>query len=162
MIKNENQYKLDLQLQRSVEWVKFAEAKNGIALTLVSAVFFCILKNDFGIGHYFKTVLISILVALIGLLIYSFIPRLKWRFKRKKLEHKPNLHYFGDVANITLEEFKTQLIENYEGFECESRYFNDITCQIKINCEIALLKFLIFKIVCVILYIPLIIILISA
>ena len=162
MSQNENQYKLDLQLQRSVEWVKFAEAKNGVALTLVSGMLLWTLKTSVELCHYFRPTLIIILIILIALLIYSFIPRLKWRFKKKKIDHEPNLHYFGDIANISLDEFRQKLAENYEGFECESKYFKDITSQIKINCEISLLKFSIFKIVCRILYIPLLIILISA
>lgn len=88
-------YDLDNQLERTVEWLKYAEAKNGVLLTLVSALLVAFFQQDVLAVESFlgRCVCISLIIEIFYLLL-SFSPILsvsepskyKWlEFIRKHL-----------------------------------------------------------------------------
>lgn len=140
-------YDLDRQLERSVEWVKFAETKNAVAVGLIGAAFIetcrpCVLESVCGI------VLIISLAIQLALLICSFIPRFSSPLCFKHNKDELNFHYYGDISCVSLDEYRTKLKKAYSDLEENSKYFKDVTHQIHINCEIAMAKFNFFKWVC--------------
>lgn len=151
MSSHENLYNLDAQLERSVEWLKFAETKNAISLTIASGLLFALLQqtkiNNAGI---LLCAIHVVLILNIILLIYSFIPRLSWKLKHVSIIESPNLHYFGHISMLSLDDYRKLVVEHYSGYDINSKYFRDITDQIKINCDIAMYKFFIFKYSCMV------------
>lgn len=89
MSDKDNKYDLDDQLERTVEWLKYAEAKNGVLLTLVSALLVAFFQQDvLSVKSIWgKCVCISLLIEIFYLLL-SFSPILSVSkpFKYKWLE----------------------------------------------------------------------------
>ena len=144
---NTTVYDLDRQLERSVEWVKFAETKNAVAIGLLGAAFVetckpCVLTSACGV-----VLVVSLALQLI-LLICSFIPRFSSPLCLKRNKAELNFHYYGDISSVSLDEFRAKLKKVYPDLDETSKYFNDVTHQIHINCEIAMAKFNFFKWVC--------------
>lgn len=88
-------YDLDNQLERTVEWLKYAETKNGVLLTLVSALLVAFFQQEvLSVDSFWgKCVCISLIIEIIYLLL-SFSPILsvskpsnyKWlEFIRKQM-----------------------------------------------------------------------------
>lgn len=144
---SDNNYNLDEQLERSVEWVKYAETKNAVAIGLIGAAFVEICNSD-----KWNTVCGRILVATLAIqllfLVFSFIPRFSSPLIIKKKKDELNFHYYGDVSSVSLFEYQTKLKNAYPMLDETSKYFKDVTHQIHINCEIAMIKFWFFKWVC--------------
>lgn len=143
----ENKYDLDDQLERSVEWVKFAEAKNAVAIGLLGAAFVEVCKVETWNSISGKILIISMGIQII-LLIASFIPRFSYPFNLKKEKGELNFHYFGDIASVPLYEFQNKLKDAYSELDNSPKHFKDTTHQIHINCEIAMTKFIFFKWTC--------------
>lgn len=156
-------YDLDVQLERAVGWLKFAETKNAISLTMTSGLLFAIFRQQkIDINNLYAYAAIGVLLLIIILLIYSFIPRLSWSFNHKSTIESPNLHYFGHISMLSLDDYRNLIIEHYKEHDINSKYFRDTTNQIKINCDIAMYKFCIFNLSCKILLVVIILLAISA
>lgn len=141
-------YDLDKQLERAVAWVKFAEAKNGVALGALGAAFVTFCSKDVWSSSLSGKFLIILLTIQMLLLISSFVPRFSSPFLRKKNVEDVNFHYYGDIAYVSLFEYRERLVAAYQCFDKNSRHFKDVTQQIHVNCEIAMVKFILFKITC--------------
>jgi hypothetical protein len=105
---NATVYDLDRQLERSVEWVKFAETKNAVAVGLLGAAFVetckpCVLTSAC------EVVLVVSLALQLILLICSFIPRFSSPLCLKHNKAELNFHYYGDISSVFLDEFRTKL-----------------------------------------------------
>lgn len=162
-------YDIDAQLERTVDWLKYAEAKNGILVTLLSALLVAFFQQDVLPiwAFYGKLVSISLLCGIM-LLLYSFFPVLnlfpknKWikrlqrshykKMRRNGKKKEPlkiqlknqNLHYYGCIARMSTEHFIHAVRLSYG--ECDNKkYFIDVCQQIKINSDIALRKFKLFQ-----------------
>lgn len=162
-----NNYDLDAQLERSVEWVKYAETKNGVLLTLISALLVAFFQQDvLPIWSFWsKCVCITLLIEILYLLS-SFSPILKmssrckfirkmkkmvyvWCRKRSLIKQRTrssiNLHYYGSIAEIGIELYRF-LVKKYYSESCSNdKHFLDVTNQIKINSDIAIKKFKCFQ-----------------
>lgn len=142
------QYNLDNQLERSVAWVKFAETKNGAAIGLLGAAFVSICNKEvWGSGLSGKLLVVLLAIQLL-ILICSFVPRFSSPLLRRKNVEDMNFHYYGDIAQVPLFEFRERLAAAYQDLDKNSRLFLDATHQIHVNCEIAMVKFLLFKCTC--------------
>lgn len=149
---NENFYNLDHQLERSVEWVKYAETKNAVALGLLGAAFIDVCKMEIWASLCGKVLIITLGIQLI-LLVCSFIPRFSSPLCLKQNKAELNFHYYGDISSVSLDEFRSKLKESYPELEHASKHFKDVTHQIHINCEIAMAKFKFFKGVCYLMFV---------
>lgn len=141
-------YDLDDQLERSVGWVKFAEAKNGVAIGFIGTAFVSCCSKAVWTNSLSGKLLLAVLTIQLLLLIISFVPRFSSPFLRKKNVKDVNFHYYGDIARVSLFEFRERLAAAYQDLDKDSRHFLDVTHQIHINCEIAMVKFLLFKYTC--------------
>ena len=141
-------YNLDHQLERSVGWVKFAEAKNGAAIGLIGTAFVSCCNKAVWVDSLSGKLLFAVLTIQLLLLICSFVPRFSSPWLRKKNVKDVNFHYYGDIAHVSLFEFRERLAVAYQDLEKDSRLFLDVTHQIHVNCEIAMVKFLLFKYTC--------------
>lgn len=147
MSETKHLYNLDEQLERSVEWVKYAETKNAVAIGLLGAAFIDACNPNMWVTVCGKILIIFSAIQLV-LLICSFIPRFSSPLCFKRNCVKLNFHYFGDISRVSLDEYRAKLKATYSELDDRSKYFEDVTRQIHINCEIAMAKFKIFKIVC--------------
>lgn len=137
-------------LDRTNDWLKFAEAKNGALLVLNCAVLFGALQSLGNSGSsapllldWFVINLIFFLAAGIIFSASSLIPRLtapSWiRFPKSK--GTPNIFYFGDISSLSEETF---LAEYYKavGIQKEpSRLDLQYANQIVANSKIAYVKY---------------------
>lgn len=160
-------YDLDTQLERTVEWVKYAETKNGVLLTLVSALLVAFFQQDVlpVWSFWSKCVCVTLLIEILYLLS-SFSPILKISSKCKCMKKmkkkiyvwgrrhaliKPrsrtviNLHYYGSIANVSIELYRFYVKKYYSDCCSNEKHFLDVTNQIKINSDIAIKKFKCFQ-----------------
>lgn len=170
-----SKYDIDAQLERCVEWVKFAEAKNGIAFTLLGALLVELFDKDaWKFGLVGIALIISVIVLLV-LLLLTFIPRMSPVIKgtteeepenaedaMKILNTPVNLNFYGDICKVPLWAYRKKVIQSYPEYGETSKHFLDVTHQIWINCKIAVIKFKWFKRVCFCMTIPFILIAIVA
>lgn len=145
---------MDLQslLDRSIEWLKYAEAKNGI---LVGATVALILGTIEKVGipesgglyaklyaaNYYAFLVLSVLLSFI-----SFIPRLRmpvWRVSEGAQNKNPL--YFAVAAKLTKREFLNYINSRY-GRVSESESLDEDICEQIVNVSfIALRKLEIFN-----------------
>jgi hypothetical protein len=163
----EIQYDLDEQLERTVEWVKYAETKNGVLLTLVSALLVAFFQQDvLPVWSFWSNCVCVTLLIEILYLLSSFSPILKISSKCKCMKKmkkkiyvwgrrhaliKPrsrtviNLHYYGSIANVSIELYRFYVKKYYSDCCSNEKHFLDVTNQIKINSDIAIKKFKCFQ-----------------
>ncbi|MBD2138631.1 hypothetical protein H6F32_13770 [Anabaena sp. FACHB-1237] len=146
------------------EWLKFAEAKNGILLGFSGAAITATitilstgqnLPNSLKIGLFFTTVLLSIcaLVCTLSFLPKTNLERVVW------LKSKPpkntnyiqkdtdNFWFFGDLQKYNATDLLAALNQHYLKGKINAPYekeYQDIATQITVNAEIAFLKFQLF------------------
>jgi hypothetical protein len=144
-------------LQRTIDFLKYAEAKNGALLTFSSAWILAILNIAFrdkpiqGILLYEYTVIPSFILAGLAALI-SFFPRMHlpgFLGGRRAGPHPKNLLYFGDVGRMTVAEFQKAIRDNYFSQNSEAvtdAYIRDLTVQIAVNSQITNRKLRLFQI----------------
>ena len=143
-------------LQRVIDFVKFAEAKNAALLGLSSAWILATIGLECGgraLPGLFRlavpAALVLVLLAAI-LTAISFFPKLKlpWFLGGKKAgPHPKNLLFFGDIASMTAKTFGQEIRSKYYPDKDEHReeYLHDLTVQISVNSTITLRKMTIFK-----------------
>lgn len=138
---------LEEQLDRTGNWLKYAEAKNGVLLTLSLA---CVTKFD---GYLKSDLRIGILLIFLGMIsilvcMCSFFPNLNEKIickKRMDIEH--NLIFYRDISFLTADEYITKLTKRY-GLKSSisNAYCKDLASEIIVNSTIAIRKNFLFKI----------------
>ena len=147
---------LTTNLQRAIDFVRFAEAKNAALLALASAWVVAIINLKCSGKTMPDRLAMGITLALLfslcaGLLaMLSFMPRLHlpWFLGGKRAgPHPHNLLYFGDISRLpikTLEQdFPLRYFPDSEGYK--GAYFHDLLVQISVNSEIAMRKMVVFR-----------------
>ena len=143
------------KLQRVIDFLKFAEAKNAALLTLSSALTIAIgnlLLNatlPVGIARGLWTALPLAMAA--GLLaIASFNPQLhlpSFLGGHRAGPHPRNLLYFGDIAAHTIKEYKAAMEDHYVASgKLTAQYFDDLLIQIHVNSSITHRKMRLFQV----------------
>ncbi|MCG6537775.1 MAG: DUF5706 domain-containing protein [Syntrophales bacterium LBB04] len=144
-------------LQRAIDFLKFAETKNAALLALSSAWVLASLNIEAtgkplppGWSNALAVVTFSALLAAL-IAIFSFLPKLNlhWFLGGKRAgPHPRNLLYFGDIAQqLILMELKDELHGRYFPTTDRPRdeYINDLVVQIGVNSQIAMRKMRFFK-----------------
>ena len=149
------------------EWLKFAEAKNGVLLAFSGAAITATITllataqnipNSLNFGLLLTTIFLCICALICS---FSFLPKtnledLLWlRDRRNKKSHsqdpiKDNFWYFGHLQKYKPDELLKALNEPYfkgsvDITKVEYKEYKDIAAQITINAGIAFLKFEVFK-----------------
>lgn len=153
------------------EWLKFAEAKNGVLLAFSGAAITATITllataqnipNSLNFGLLLTTILLCICALICSL---SFLPKtnlddLLWlrdRRNKKSNSQNPiedNFWYFGHLQKYKPDELLEVLNKPYFNSKLdiakladkkEYKEYQDIAAQITINAEIAFLKFEVFK-----------------
>ncbi|MEI3649939.1 MAG: hypothetical protein V6D39_08105 [Dolichospermum lemmermannii FEM_B0920] len=148
------------------EWLKFAEAKNGVLLAFSGAAITATITllataqnipNSLNFGLLLTTIFLCICALICS---FSFLPKtnledLLWlRDRRNKKSNsqdpiKDNFWYFGHLQKYKPDELLEVLNEPYfkgsvDITKVEYKEYKDIAAQITINAEIAFLKFEVF------------------
>lgn len=141
-------------LDRTNEWLKFAEAKNGAILVLNTAILFGVaqsLNSQDVMPDFVKWYAIEAMVFLFAAIVFStisLIPRLTpplWmRFPSAK--DSPNIFYFGDICSLTPESFLNTYYNVLGITNKSSKLDFQCTNQIITNSKIAYIKYLQFNI----------------
>jgi len=143
-------------LQRALDFLKFAEAKNAALLALASAWIAAMLNLECS-GHTLpRGFAISIPVALLCafsaafLAMVSFLPRLHlpaFLGGKRSGPHPPSLLYFGDISTLPIKTLEHELPARYlsSGAGYRDEYIHDLIVQLSVNSEIAMRKMLLFR-----------------
>ena len=143
-------------MQRALDFLKFAEAKNAALLALASAWIAAMLNLECS-GHPLpRGFTISIPVALLCaffaafLAMVSFLPRLHlpaFLGGKRSGPHPPNLLYFGDISTLPIKTLEQDLPARYlaTGPEYRDEYIHDLIVQLSVNSEITMRKMLLFR-----------------
>jgi hypothetical protein len=149
---------LQQNLERAIYFLRFAEAKNAALLTLASALAIALanillapaLPDAIKVGLWF----VLILVMTAGVIALSaFMPRLNllsFLGGHPAGPHSKNLLYFGDIASLTIKEFRGMLEERY-GVPCSGikpEYIDDLIVQLLVNSQITDRKMRVFRAGC--------------
>lgn len=146
---------LAANLARVLDLLKFAEAKNAALLAFSSAWIVGLvnlLSSDKSLSSTYltacKTALPLFVIAAV-ISIVSLIPKLAPTIftKQQKWENS-NLLFFGNVAEKSVEEFKTDVRAKHyptDDGAFAAGYFDDLTAQISINSKIAVRKYKFFS-----------------
>jgi hypothetical protein len=145
-------------LQRVLDFLKYAEAKNGALLTIASAwalAVVALLTRDKPIPDNYRLALVLALPFITGAVLaalWSFAPRTSLsRFLggRRAGPHQPNLLYFGDMARLTAGRMEKDLRASYypeEGHAATQSYTRDLCVQLAVNSQIVRRKLRFFTV----------------
>jgi len=147
---------LTANLQRALDFLKFAEAKNAALLALASAWIGATLNLECNSKVLPSGFTISIPVALLfalcaGILaMISFLPRLhlpSFLGGKRAGPHPANLLYFGDISTLSIKALEQDMPARYlstgQGYRDE--YIHDLTVQLSVNSEITMRKMRLFN-----------------
>jgi hypothetical protein len=147
---------LTANLQRVLDFLKFAEAKNAALLALASAWIGATLNLECNGKVLPSGLTISIPVALLfalcaGVLaMISFLPRLhlpSFLGGKRAGPHPPNLLYFGDISALPIKTLEQDMPARYlttgQGYRDE--YIHDLTVQLSVNSAITMRKMRLFN-----------------
>lgn len=145
---------LSASLARTIDFVKFAEAKNAALLTFCSAWILALTNialSNKDLPAFTKTSMaLSVTMFFAGLIIClsSFLPKTNLSKLSGNHNRLKNMLFFGDVHLMTLSEFITDSSLRYSPSEDNSTtasYISDLSEQIVINSRIAQRKFQLFN-----------------
>lgn len=128
-------------LQRAIDFLKFAEAKNGALIAFASALILATLQIGGQLSELRLHEIVGLCIALAAGLVSarSFIPQLSWKgAKEKSDDSPPNLLFFGDIAKLTADEFQADFSSRY-GQDVED-LLHDLSVQTVANSRIAMDK----------------------
>jgi hypothetical protein len=160
MPRNEQEEALDkaltANLARIVDFLKFAEAKNGVVATISSGWLIAIvtlLSAEKPIPTSLRSALLYATPFLVvaGLLaIASFLPKIDLStFTRlNSKQHNPNLLFFGDIAELAYDQYEVQIRKRYLATidrTITDDYLADLSIQIAVVSRIARTKFRFFQ-----------------
>ena len=142
---------LSSNLNRVVDLLKFAEAKNGALLTFSSAWILGMIAlyskstpTLFGKAYFLG---IGLFAVAAGMSIFSFIPRISLARFYTEVARSNGLLFFGDIAKLDIDEFRNRSRERYlDSISANENYLDDLCVQIAINSKIARRKFLSFNV----------------
>jgi hypothetical protein len=148
---------LTANLQRALDFLRFAEAKNAALLGLASAWVVAIINLQCSGKAIPKPLELGLQLALVlalcaGLLaMFSFLPRLNLAgfFGGKRAgPHSKNLLFFGDISTIHIKPLEQEFRSRYwpdsdKGHRDE--YLNDLVVQISVNSDITVRKMHLFR-----------------
>lgn len=149
---------LTANLTRTIDWLKFAEAKNGALLAFVSAWTVAIanlIAKDGGPPAAFVGVLpvAAYLFIVAGLvLLVSIVPRISLSsfFRSSGASNRPvNYLFYGDIADKGIVEFPDKIKAKYlpsDGEAATDGYLTDLATQLHVNSTIARFKFRMFRV----------------
>ena len=146
------------------DWIKFAEAKNGILLAFCGTIIAAILSYTSAVQNIPKYLLFCLIITTIILVFcslicsISFLPRtnlerIVWvrsnpsRNRRSSQQDTDNFYYFGHLLKYEASELLDSLNRLYLNNQIQPPYNKedlDISNQIIINSEITFLKFKLF------------------
>lgn len=138
-------------LQRTIDFLKYAEAKNGVLLTFASAWMLAIIRDPPVKGlvlYQYGIFPLLAAAAIAGLL--SFFPRMNlphFLGGRRAGPHRSNLLFFGDVGRMTVSEFHKAVQDHYrpsKGKTISESYIDDLITQIAVNSQITWRKMRLF------------------
>ena len=147
---------LTANLQRAIDFLKFAEAKNAALLALISA--WVVASINFICSDKIIPACLSVSVSLAlvfaltaGLLaMLSFMPRLQlptFLGGKRAGPHPKNLLYYSDISSLPIKTFEQDIHANYfpdaKGYK--DSYLHDLIVQISVNSEITLRKMRLFR-----------------
>ena len=142
------------KLQRVIDFLKFAEAKNAALITLSSALTIAIgnlllnaaLPSGIARGLWFA---LPITMAAGVISVVSFIPRPcrpTFLGGPRAGPHPRNLLYFGDVSAQTIKEYKAAMEDHYvSSGRLTPQYFDDLLTQTHVNSSITHRKMRLFQ-----------------
>jgi hypothetical protein len=144
-------------LQRAIDFLKFAEAKNAALLALASAWVVAAINLECSgriiPGAFALGIPVALLCALCaGLLaMVSFLPQLylpKFLGGKRAGPHPKNLLYFGDISTLPIKSLEHDLRSRYLPSETSftEEYIHDLIVQISVNSTIAMRKMRLFRI----------------
>jgi hypothetical protein len=149
---------LTANLQRAIDFLRFAEAKNAAMLALASAWVVAGLNLESGSGSHKITGLLSLCLPLAmlsslcaGILaLISFLPRLHlptFLGGKRAGPHAKNFLYFGDIRSLTPKSLKQEIHTRYypDANGHRKEYLSDLVVQISVNSDIATRKMLLFR-----------------
>lgn len=146
---------LTANLQRALDFLKFAEAKNAALLGLASAWIAVTLnlECDKSLPYgYNVSIPVALLCALCaGLLaMISLLPRLNlpsFLGGERAGPHPPNLLYFGDISELPIKTLEREMPSRYlpSGQPYTDEYIHDLTVQLSVNSEITMRKMRLFN-----------------
>lgn len=147
---------LTANLQRALDFLKFAEAKNAALLAFASAWLGATLNLECSGKALPKGFAISIPIALLcalcaGILsMVSLLPRLhlpSFLGGRRAGPHAPNLLYFGDIITLPIKTLEQDMPARYlsTGPGHRDEYVHDLTVQLSVNSEITMRKMRLFN-----------------
>lgn len=159
MSKNDQEEALDKiltgTLGRILDFIKFAEAKNGALVTLCSGWLIAIatMLSSEKVVPYVKIASVlatPFFVVGAAVALWSFFPKinLQERTRLKSTRHKPNLLFFGDIAELEYDDYQTQVRNRYLAQPDRSisdDYLGDLCIQVAVVSEIAKSKFKAFE-----------------
>ena len=143
-------------LQRVIDFLKFAETKNAALLALSSAWTLatigleCAGRTLPGLFTFTVPIALVLVLAAAILATLSFFPKVrlpKFLGGKKAGPHHKNLLFFGDIASMTVKEFSQAIRARYYPVKDELReeYLSDLAVQINVNSSITLRKMQLFK-----------------
>jgi hypothetical protein len=142
-------------LQRAIDFLRFAEAKNAALLALASAWVVAIISLESSGKTIPPRLALSLLIALLlalcaGLLaMLSFLPRLHlpaFLGGHRAGPHPRNLLYFGDISMLPVKTLEQDLRSRYlpDSNGLKDEYMHDLVVQLSVNSEIAMRKMRLF------------------
>lgn len=149
--------KLNSILQMVIDWLKFAETKNGGALGFGSAAFAIVLSYLQSTSFRTLPAILLVLGAIAFLMtvvlsVASFSPRTDIGRLRSRRDGEPhpadNLFYFGHIAKYSSRQFVESLAERYlpdHDLEMKQVYL-DLAAQVTINARITMWKLRMFNV----------------
>lgn len=146
--------KLESVLDKTNDWLKFAEAKNGAVLAFNGAVLFALSRlvstANFASNwlHIYLMFVSFLLLVSIVIALSSFVPRLEapYWIKYPELPSKFNLIFYGHICSLSAKKY-LELFNDAEGKnKTEGKLAEDIANQIVINSKISYIKYEQFRI----------------
>lgn len=143
-------------LSRTIDFVKFGEAKNAALLTFTSAWILASANVAFGdVAQAHPGVRTALMIGapflVVGALLalVSFLPRTDLQKLKGKWNRNPatNHLYFGHLGRLRSDDLHTRLGGLYltsDAAGLNARYLDDLGCQIVVNAKIAATKFALF------------------
>jgi hypothetical protein len=146
---------LSTSLARVLDFLRYAEAKNGALLTFSSAWILALTALVISDKTAPQEIISASKIALplfgvgVAISMFSFFPKLSLeRFTRlHSVRHEPNLVYFDDVANLPLDDYEKQLRHRYTptaGSHVSHDYLSDLAIQVRVNSWIVRRKLRLF------------------
>lgn len=143
-------------LQRAIDYLRFAEAKNAALVVLGSGWFIACLNLECSgrpipapFNHCVPLAMVFALAAAL-LALVSFLPSLdlsKFLGGKRAGPHPHNLLFFGDIASLQIKTLQAELRARYYPDDAghRSEYIEDLTVQLSVNSEIAMRKMRLFS-----------------